>query len=188
MKIPINIASQPFRRDRAMVVASVAVSVALAGTLGLLITLALADRRQMADARAEVRHINQQIRGISQEQARLNAFLRQPENASAVENSVFINSLLLRKGISWNRIFTDLEKVVPWNVRVIQIRPSIDSHDRVTLDMLVASDKPGSFTEMLKTLGGSALFEHAWWSTVQYPTQAEPSYRLRVKVDYAQVL
>ena len=34
MKIPINLASQPFRRDRAMLVASIAVSLLLAGTLG----------------------------------------------------------------------------------------------------------------------------------------------------------
>ena len=36
MKIPINLASQPFRRDRALLAASIAVSVLLTITLGVL--------------------------------------------------------------------------------------------------------------------------------------------------------
>ena len=43
MRIPINLASQPFRRDRAMLVASIAVSVVLCVTLAVLISLARAD-------------------------------------------------------------------------------------------------------------------------------------------------
>jgi len=45
MRIPINLASQPFRRDRPMLLASAVVSAALLLTLVLLIYLALLDRR-----------------------------------------------------------------------------------------------------------------------------------------------
>ena len=48
--------------------------------------------------------------------------LRRPQNADVLEQSVFLNALLKRKGISWTKIFADLEKVVPYNVRIIQIR------------------------------------------------------------------
>ena len=51
MKISINLASQPFRRDRAMLVASIAVAVLLVGSLGALILLARADNAQLADVR-----------------------------------------------------------------------------------------------------------------------------------------
>ena len=51
MKIPINLASQPFRRDRAMLVASVVVGLLLAASLSALITLANADSAQLADVR-----------------------------------------------------------------------------------------------------------------------------------------
>ena len=47
MKVPINLASQPFRRDRAMIAASIAVSVVLVFSLSGLIYLALADRQQL---------------------------------------------------------------------------------------------------------------------------------------------
>ena len=62
MKIPINLASQPFRRDRAMLAASIAVTVLLLLTLGVLISLALADRAQMADVRADIARLNAHIR------------------------------------------------------------------------------------------------------------------------------
>ena len=47
------------------------------------------------------------------EQARQDAILRQPENAEVLERSLFLNALLYRKGISWTRIFADLEKSFP---------------------------------------------------------------------------
>ena len=61
------------------------------------------------------------------EQAELDAVLRKPENAEVLERSVFLNTLLLRKGISWTRILADLEKTMPHNVRIIQIHPSVDA-------------------------------------------------------------
>ena len=57
------------------------------------------------------------------EQAKLDAVLRKPENAQVLDRSVLLNSLLYRKGISWTKIFADLEKMLPHNVRVISIRP-----------------------------------------------------------------
>ena len=54
MKIPINLASQPFRRVRAMLLASMAVSLLLVGTLGALVSLILADRAQVADVRPDM--------------------------------------------------------------------------------------------------------------------------------------
>src|SRR5579884_2135719 len=104
MKIPINLASQPFRRDRAMLAASIAVSVLLVATLGVLISLAMADRAQLADVRHDIGRLNRLIQRVSTEQAQQDAILRKPENAEVLEHSMFFNDLLLRKGISWTRI------------------------------------------------------------------------------------
>ena len=127
MKIPINLASQPFQRVRAMLVASVAVSLLLVVTLGALVSLIMADRAQVADVRRDIARLNRRIRQAQAEQARLAAVLTKPENAEVLERSVFINTLLYRKGISWTRIFSDLEKTVPYNVKIVQIRPTLDA-------------------------------------------------------------
>jgi Tfp pilus assembly protein PilN len=185
MKIPINLASQPFRRDRALLVASVAVSILLIGTLGVLVSLAMADRRQLADVRADVARLNNSIRTLTTQQIQLDAVLRKPENALVLQRSVFLNSMLLRKGISWTRIFADLEKVLPYNVRIIQIHPIMDAHNELSLDMQVGSESPVPVIEMMKNMG-SQPFSNPDVKLQQAPTQAEPLWRYRLSVGYAQ--
>jgi len=187
MKIPINLASQPFRRDRAMLAASVAVTVLLAGTLCVLISLAMADRTQMADVRADIARLNARVRAVNREQAQLDLVLRKPENAEVLERSVFINELLVRKGISWTRIFADLEKVLPHNVRIVQIHPSVDAQNRIMLDMQVAAESPEPVIELMRKTA-QPPFGKPDLKLQQGPTQAEPLYRFRVSVDYGQKL
>src|SRR4051794_8118506 len=118
MKIPINLASQPFRRDRPMLVASVVVGLLLIGSLGALITLAMTDSAQMADVRKDVAQLKKQIAAATKQQTEFDAVIRKPENAEVLERSVFLNTLLYRKGISWTRILGDLEKTMPPNVKM----------------------------------------------------------------------
>jgi type IV pilus assembly protein PilN len=188
MKIPINLASQPFRRDRAMLVASIAVCLLLVATMGALISLAMTDRAQLADVRHDVAALNRQIRAVTTEQARLDAVLRRPENAEVLERSVFINTLLYRKGISWTQIFSDLEKTVPYNVRVLTIQPSVNGQNQIVLDMTVGTEQPEAVIGLYKALVASPLFGNATPFSSLPPTQAEPLYRYRLSVTYAQKL
>lgn len=188
MKIPINLASQPFRRDRAMIVASVAVSALLLVTLGVLSDLALQDRQQLADVRREVGLLHRQIGTVTAAQSKLDAVIRKPENDTVLERSVFLNTLLLRKGVSWNQIFTDLEKTIPYDVKLLRVHPTIDSQDRIMLDMVVAAEGPGPVIEMLKAFKQSAKFGAVEPKSSIPPTQSEPLYRLQLDVTYAQKL
>jgi type IV pilus assembly protein PilN len=188
MKIPINLASHPFRRDRAMLVASLLVCALLVVSLGLLANLARQDSRQIADVQREVKSLHQQVNDMNAQQAKLDAVVRKPENASVLERSVFINTLLRRKGISWNQIFTDLEKTVPYNVKVVRVHPTIDSQGRVMLDMVVASASPVEMIELFRSFEKSPLFGVVERRGGQPATQAEPLYRENLLVPYAQKL
>jgi len=188
MKIPINLASQPFRRDRALLAASIAVSLSLVATLGGLISLIMMDRAQLADVRHDVDQLNRQIRQITARQASLDAVLRRPENTEVLERSVLLNELIYRKGISWTRILSDLGKTLPYNLRIMTIRPFVNKDNKITLDMQVGSETQGAVIEFLKALESSALFESPSVPSSQAPTQAEPLYRSRVLVNYAQKL
>jgi Tfp pilus assembly protein PilN len=185
MKIPVNLASRPFRKDRALLVGSVAVCAVLVATLGVLISLAMADRAQYADLRGDLNRLNRRVQTLQTEQSKVDAVLRQPENAEVLERSLFLNALLVRKGISWTRIFADLEATLPYNVKIIQIRPSVNGQV-VSLDMLLGSETPVPFIELLRALGGSKIFSNPDPKTSQSPSQSEPLYRYRISVDYAQ--
>ena len=140
MKLSVNLASQPFRRDRAMIAASMAVIIALAITFGALLLFIQQDRQELAGLRQSVARLNRQVTAASTEQARLDGLMRQPQNASVLEWSVLINSLIYHKAISWSKLLADLEKTLPSNVKVYQVHPSIDSLNHVKLDMILGGE------------------------------------------------
>jgi type IV pilus assembly protein PilN len=189
MHVQINLASEPFRRDRPMLVASSACAVVLLALLGVLIFLIMSERGRQTDTRTAVAKLDSELRAISTEQAKLDSTLRQPMNAEVLERSMLLNSLILRKSISWTKLFADIESVKPDNVRLIQVRlPQINSRNEVTLDMEAGAQNPGQMIEFLKHLQESPLFGPTNTSRISPPTQNEPLWRYRVMVSYAQKL
>ena len=187
IQVPINLASEPFRRDRPMLVASAAVGVALIALLVLQFSIILAERRQAADIRVTIDQLNTRLRTIGTEQAKLNATLRQPENAEVLERSLFLNTLIERKAISWSKIFADLEKVLPYNVRLVSVRlPEVDSQNAVLLDMLVGAKEIQPVLELLRKLEASAQFGPPEVPNSMPPSQTDPFFRYHVSVRYAQ--
>lgn len=188
MKIPINLASQPFRRDRALIVASAVVAVLLVFSLVTLIALAMSDNNQMGDVRREIARLNRQIREVTKTQSEYDTILHQPANAEVLERSIFINSLLYRKGISWTRLLADLEKTMPPNVRVLNIRPYVTGKSKITLDLMVGAEGPDAVITLYTALETSPLFGSVLQTSYAPPSQAEPLYRYRFTVNYVQKL
>src|SRR5262245_16542251 len=133
--IQVNLASQPFRRDRPLVLAGVGGGLLLGAVLAFQLSLIWFNRQSTLEARAEVSSLQQRAQTMAAEQAQLEATLRQPKNAAALEESLFFNGLLRRKGISWTRIFSDVEGVLPGNVRLISVRPQVNQYNQVELQM-----------------------------------------------------
>jgi Tfp pilus assembly protein PilN len=189
MRIPINLASEPFRNDRPMVIASTVCAVALAVLLAVLSLLIVSGRARMKETRTAVARLTTETEKLAREQAQLDSVLRQPANAEVLQRSLFLNTLVERKSISWTRIFSDLESVLPYNVRIIQVRlPQINSRHEVSLDMTVGAQDPGPVIEFLKRLQASPLFGPATLHNWLPPAQNEPLYRYRISVDYGQKL
>jgi type IV pilus assembly protein PilN len=188
MKIPINLASQPFRRDRAIMVSLGAVAAVLTVSLAMLTYLAQEDRRQLAGLRHEIAALNASLRVASSGAQRLEGVLHEPQNATVLERSVFINDLIYHKSVSWSRLFADLEKTVPYNVRVMTLHPTVNSRNEVMLDMTVGAEKPEALDALLRAFEGSPIFGPVYQHSTLAPTQAEPLYRSRITVPYEQKL
>lgn len=189
VRIPINLATEPFRKDRMMTVASAVCSVLLTGLLAALVYLIAAERGRASETRASVEKLNAEVRTMAAQQAKLDGVLRRPDNASVLERSLLLNTLVDRKSVSWTRIFADLEQVLPPNVRVIQVRlPQINARNEVLLDMVVGAQGPGPVIEFLRHLQASPRFGPATVHNSAAPTDNEPLYRYRVSVNYAQKL
>ncbi|MEX2260622.1 MAG: hypothetical protein WD696_01655 [Bryobacteraceae bacterium] len=188
MRIAINLASQPFRRDRPVLFASAVVGVLLVALLAVLISIAGVERSRLADTWDAIAGLERDLSVLAAQQAAVEKVIREPANAEVLERSQFLNLLLFRKGISWTKIFADLEKIMPYNVRVISIRPQVNQQNQVYLEMFVGAESNEPIVELLIRLENSELFGAPTVQNSQSPSQAEPLYRTRLSVNYAQKL
>ena len=157
LRVPINLASEPFRRDRPLLVGSTALAIMLSLLLIYQVFDIVSERHQAADIRIAIDRQNARLKSIAADQAKLNATLRRPENAVVLERSLFLNTLIERKAISWTKIFADLEKVMPYNVRLVSVRlPEVDSNNQVLLDMVVGAKEVPRHPGIAEASGGLA--------------------------------
>lgn len=188
VRIRINLASEPFRRDRLMLASSTVVGVLLVVLLAMLAAIAFAQQGQEAETRVADGQLRRQLQSLNAEQSKLEGVLRKPQNAEVLDKVLFVNTLLYRKGISWTRIFSDLEEVVPHNVRLISVRPQVNAQNDVLLDMVVGAQSQAPVIDMLKRLETSPQFGQTAVHNWLPPAQTEPLFRYRITVSYAQKL
>lgn len=192
--VEINLASKPFRRERAENALLAGICLLLACSLLVLSGLFLQTRSRAADLRRQIDAENSMLHKLQLQQSKFSNVLRRPENADVFSQSVFLNELIARRAVSWTRVFEDLGTVLPANMRLLAIRlPQVPQEDaggtnRVQLDMIVGSEKPEAVIALLKKLQESNLFGSAAVITQTPPTQNDPLYKYRVTVAYAQKL
>lgn len=190
----INVASAPFRRERAQNAGLALICFVLTCSLLVLISLIVHARAQAADLRHIIDAETAKLRQAQRDEAQFAAVLGKPDNADVFAKSVFFNELIARRGVSWTQVFKDLGTVMPSNVRLIGIRlPQVAAEEgngvnHVELDMIVGTDRPDAVIDLLKNLQQSTLFGAAQVMNQQPPSQNDPSYKYRVAVAYAQKL
>jgi hypothetical protein len=191
----INLASQPFRRERAQNAVLAGVCAVLLCSLLALVVLVMAERKQAEGLRRDITAERAQLQKFQREGTQFSTVLGRPENADVFARSVFLNELIARRAVSWTIVFRDLEKTLPPNMKLIGIRlPQVaagedaSGTDRVQLDMVLGADRPDALIELLKKLAYSDLFGSAQVLGQQPPTQNDPLYKYRVTVTYAQKL
>jgi type IV pilus assembly protein PilN len=188
MRIPVNLAREPFRRNRQALVGSALAAIVLIGTLAGLVSTIISERRQSRDTQVALTQVNAQLAKVRAEQAKQDSLIRRPGNEVVLDRSVLLNTLIKRKAISWTKIFSDLQTVLPPNVRVLTIRPTVNSQDQLFLDMTVAADSAEPVIGFIAKLEGSDVFGSTAVSGIVPPSQTDAFYRYRLTVTYAQQL
>lgn len=190
----INLASHPFRRERAQNVGIGLVCGLLACTFLVGLSLFFTARQHADDIRREIRGQEAELQRVRRDEGGFASFLAKPDNADVFSRNVFLNELIARRAVSWTVVFRDLEKTLPANMRLEGLRlPQVSGQDatgtnRVMLDMIVGTAQPETFIELLKRLQSSPLFGAAQVLGQQPPTQNDPLFKFRVTVAYAQKL
>ena len=192
--LELNLATTPFRHERAQMTGALFACALLIASLATLTVMILHSRAQVADLRLKIAADSQKLQALQLQQSRFGAVLSKPENTEVFSNSVFLNELIARRGLSWSRIFRDLEEVLPSDIRLLAIRlPQLPEQDaqgvnHVQLDMFVGSTQPEAFLGLIRRLEKASNFGATSVVTQSPPSQNDPYYKFRLTVAYAQKL
>ncbi len=191
-KAPINLASHPFKRERAEIALLAAICAVLTVSLLVFTGLILGDRAQVSTLRESIRNDQRMLTAIDRQQAHSQNIIGRPDNADVFAKSVFYNELIARRAVSWTRVFDDLARVMPASVQLISLRlPQVAAENEggrnhIELDMLVGTREPQAIMPLFKKLQESPLFGAAELSSQTPPTQNDPLFRFRLTVPYVQ--
>jgi Tfp pilus assembly protein PilN len=114
-------------------------------------SLAAASRQEEQEVRAVTDQVTAQVQKLNEKLASGNATAK----LSEVE---LLNRILIRKSFSWTRVFANLEKAMPENVRLLSLRPFLDQQERIGLTMDIRGRSLADATEFLRTLEQSEIF------------------------------
>jgi hypothetical protein len=188
----INLASEPFLRERARNAALVAACAVLLISLIALVSMVFRERGRAAKLRKEIEIQRVELAKFQRDQARFRSILGKPENADVFSESAFLNQLIARRAVSWTMVFDDLETVLPYDMRLVSIRlPQVAAGDdpssnHIQLDMFVGVERQEAIVELLNRLEKSPRFGSAALVSQQPPAQNEPFFRYRISVPYVQ--
>ena len=99
MRIGINLAIEPFRRERALLLASAILSGLMATALVMLGLVVWNDHQTKTEARAAIGKLDAELAEVGKNQAAVDKVLRTSGNTETLELNLFLNNLIF---ISWN--------------------------------------------------------------------------------------
>ncbi|HEX8190202.1 MAG TPA: hypothetical protein VF586_17730 [Pyrinomonadaceae bacterium] len=182
----LNLANDPFR-NRALPW-TLAAAVSLVSLFALVVVLgrynearAQADvsDREVQAMRAQQKELDRQAESIRQN---IPAEQRQPLEAA--------RALVSRKGFSWSQLFSDLEGLMPADVRVARINvrevAQVGDQTRTDLDLTVVGRAPTDVTGMIDDMNRSGAFSAVPVTENQKSGRGESGYEWLLRVSYVQ--
>jgi len=161
MRININLASNPYEAAReytrrmGLLVAGLAVLAV--GLLGYI----LYQRSQTRDIDQKLAQARQEIASLDAEKVQAQAILNQPQNRDVADQSQFLNKLFARKALSWTRVFTEMERLMPPNIHVVSMKPEFNRDNQLVLHVVVATPSREKAVELVKRMEKSPHFHSA---------------------------
>jgi len=154
----LNLSTRPFKPYRAanfglltLLLLLIAVSAYQVLNYQQFSSYAASSRKEEQEVRANTDMVTASVQKLNEKMASGNA-------TSKLSEVEMLNRILIRKGFSWTKVFANLEKAMPENVRLVSLRPFLDETERIGLTMDVRGRTLGDATEFLRTLEQSSIF------------------------------
>lgn len=161
MRLNINLASQPYEVAQAYRRRMTRIIAALGLIAALLVGYIVYQRRHSRGINQQLAATQQQIRSLEAEEAQARAILNKPANRVIADQSDFLNQLFARKSLSWTRIFTEMERIVPAGLHVVSMKPEYTKTGDLVVHVVVATDSRDRALEMVRHMETSSHLRQA---------------------------
>lgn len=161
MRLNINLASQPYEVAQAYRRRMTRIIAALGLIAALLVGYIVYQRRHSRGINQQLAATQQQIHSLETEEAQARAILNKPANRVIADQSDFLNQLFARKSLSWTRIFTEMEKMVPAGLHVVSMKPEYTKAGDLVVHVVVATDSRDRAVEMVRHMETSSHLRQA---------------------------
>src|SRR5262245_28457713 len=180
----LNLSTQPFPAYRL-------ISIALGSVLAALVVvsvwqavgfvryskLAGSIRGQEQETRVEAEVLGKRV-------AELESRLDKPESTAKLNEIGFLNHLILRRNLSWTRLFGILEEMIPDNVHLTNLAPDVGEDGSIMLRLGVRARSIADVKQFLERIEKSSLFEKL---TVTVEEKKDPTVITDVEVTLSAV-
>jgi Tfp pilus assembly protein PilN len=156
----LNLSTRPFPAYRAANVGLTAVLVVLIGVSVWQGVSYARYTRAAAQIRSEERAARTESDGLGAKYQQLDTKLN-TTTAKAKQNEIgYLNSLIVRKGFSWTRVFSVLEQMIPEGVHLTSLRPEIGENGKMILHIDVRGKNIVDVSDFIDLLEKSDVFEN----------------------------
>jgi type IV pilus assembly protein PilN len=158
MRININLASNPYEAAREYARRmTMLLGALILVTVGLLVYI-LHQRGTTRDVDQQISQARQELGSLDDEKAQAQAILNQPQNRDVADQSAFLNDLFARKALSWTRVFSQMEKIMPANIHVVSMKPEFNRDNQLVLRVVVVTPARDKAVELMKRMEESPHF------------------------------
>lgn len=121
--VELNLASRPFRNNTPLWTAHGILLAMVLGFTAWNVRTALESGRNLEALQADLGSSERQLAELEKRDAAAIAGARAFDLKTLQVQADKANDIILRRGLSWTRLFNTLEKVVPYEVRMTAVRP-----------------------------------------------------------------
>jgi len=184
MRTP-NLARQPFANHRPLLVVGLALAaLALIATAVSVLDL-LAARRAERDFAARLAPLEQRRAELARAVGALDSELRGVAWGKLTAEASALDRVLIKRKLVWTELLGNLERVLPWDVRLITINPSVDQEGGLALGLVGVSTGREGWLSLIARLFVDRSFSDPVPLSEQAPGATNAiGYRFEVRAHY----
>jgi type IV pilus assembly protein PilN len=160
MRLDLNLATQPYEDARRFYGQWLPI-LGLLGALAIgLSWFAVSQYTEYRRQNQELNELRAKLTELEKTKKEAQEFLARPDNSGTRDQAAYMNELIRRKAFSWTQVMSDLEKLMPPQVKVAAIKPSLTPEGALEFTLTVNTRRRDSGIELVRRMEGSPRFAY----------------------------